>query len=168
MGLNYDTYRDYLDALIQRLWERFGEENLLGCALFGSVARGEASPDSDIDLLILHAPVPFSPLRAFCEVCDSLGTDEVSLGAKVRGLSPYPSPVLRTEQALRQNPLILLDVLNHGLLLYDKDGALRALLDRFSEVLRALGTRKRVLEDGSWAWGLKPDWRPGEVVEITL
>jgi hypothetical protein len=168
MGLDYETYRDYLDVLIRKLRDRLGEGNLLGCALFGSVARGEATPGSDIDLLVLHAPVLISPLKAFCEVCDALGTEEVSRSLLARGLSPYPSPLFRTEEALRQNPLILLDILDHGVLLYDERARLRALLDRFREVLKSLGARKRVLEDGSWAWELKPDWRPGEVVEIVL
>lgn len=168
MGLGYETYREYLDALIRNLRDRFGEGNLLGCALFGSVARGVATSASDIDLLVLHSPVLPSPLKAFCEVCDGRAMEEASLTLRKQGLSPYPSPLFRTEEALRRNPLILLDVLDHGILLYDQRGQLRALLERFSEVLKELGTRKRVLEDGSWAWELKPDWRPGEVVEIVL
>jgi len=37
------------DAEIRRLGERFGVRNI---RVFGSVARGEATPDSDLDLLV--------------------------------------------------------------------------------------------------------------------
>jgi len=40
--------RRFTEALRERLGER-----LLAVALFGSVARGEATPDSDIDLLVV-------------------------------------------------------------------------------------------------------------------
>jgi hypothetical protein len=29
-----------------------------------------------------------------------------------------------------------------------------------------LGSRRVELADGSWYWDLKPDWRPGEVVDL--
>jgi hypothetical protein len=32
--------------------------------------------------------------------------------------------------------------------------------------MRALGSRRVYLADGSWYWDLKPDFRPGEVVEL--
>jgi hypothetical protein len=32
--------------------------------------------------------------------------------------------------------------------------------------MRALGSRRVYLADGSWYWDLKPDFRFGEVVEI--
>lgn len=52
--------------------ERFGVESL---RLFGSVARGEASPDSDVDLLVSFRRAPtfsgYMKLRIFLE--DLLG-----------------------------------------------------------------------------------------------
>jgi hypothetical protein len=29
-----------------------------------------------------------------------------------------------------------------------------------------LGSRRIELPDGGWYWDLKPDWRPGEVVDL--
>jgi len=29
-----------------------------------------------------------------------------------------------------------------------------------------LGSRKVILGNGSWYWDLKPDWKPGEVIEL--
>ena len=48
---------------LQGLEEELRRRGVASLALFGSVARGEAGPDSDIDLLIDIAPgYPFSPV----------------------------------------------------------------------------------------------------------
>lgn len=168
MGIGYETYRAYLDALINCMIKEFGEENLLGGALFGSVVRGEARPESDIDLLFLHLPVGFSPLKTFVHICLDLESGKEFHELVNQSFFPRPSPVFRTEAQLGENPLILLDLLDHGLILYDPLGRLNNLLEQFKLALANLGAKKIVLEDGSWAWDLKPDWKPGEVIEIKL
>lgn len=42
------------DELVKRIAERFSPDKII---LFGSRARGDASPDSDIDLLVLFSEV---------------------------------------------------------------------------------------------------------------
>jgi predicted nucleotidyltransferase len=44
--------REALDVLIRLLQKRFGEQ-LLDVVLFGSKARGDATPQSDVDVLII-------------------------------------------------------------------------------------------------------------------
>jgi uncharacterized protein len=48
-AVTLDEVRAHRDA-ITRLGERFGVRNI---RVFGSVARGEATPDSDLDLLLV-------------------------------------------------------------------------------------------------------------------
>ena len=50
-----------LDDLIRRIAERFSPEKII---LFGSRARGDAGPDSDIDLLVLFSEVADPNKRA--------------------------------------------------------------------------------------------------------
>jgi len=45
-----ETTRQAIDAMVQRLVERFAPEQII---LFGSHARGDAGPDSDVDLLVI-------------------------------------------------------------------------------------------------------------------
>jgi predicted nucleotidyltransferase len=42
----------HIDRLVKRIMEKFRPEKII---LFGSHARGEAGPDSDIDLLVVMA-----------------------------------------------------------------------------------------------------------------
>jgi predicted nucleotidyltransferase len=52
---------EVLDNLVRRIAERFSPDKII---LFGSRARGDAGPDSDIDLLVLFADVADPNKRA--------------------------------------------------------------------------------------------------------
>jgi|SRR5271157_247354 len=57
-----------LDDLVQRIAERFSPDKII---LFGSRARGDAGPESDIDLLVLFQEVA-DPNRRAAELYASL------------------------------------------------------------------------------------------------
>jgi uncharacterized protein len=71
--------------LIRRIAERHGARNV---RVFGSVARGEARPDSDLDLLVEPGPVtsPWFPGGLVADLEEALGrrVDVVT----VQGLAP--------------------------------------------------------------------------------
>jgi predicted nucleotidyltransferase len=46
------TRQEYIDSIVKRIARKFHPEKII---LFGSHARGEAGPDSDIDLLVVMA-----------------------------------------------------------------------------------------------------------------
>lgn len=165
MGIGYETYRGYLELLLKEITRTFGEDFLLSMALFGSVARGEAKPDSDIDLLIVHKEVDFNPMRRFVALLMELRKSKEFRRLERIGLSPDPYPIFMREDELWDRPLILLDILDHGIIIYDR-GILSRRLDALKGKLEELGARKVILEDGSWYWDLKPDWKPGEVIEL--
>ena len=52
---------EVLDNLVRRIAERFSPDKII---LFGSRARGDAGPDSDIDLLVLFSDVADPNKRA--------------------------------------------------------------------------------------------------------
>ncbi len=165
MGIGYEDYKAYLHALVDALKHSYGEGELLGCVLFGSVARGEARPDSDLDLLVVHRGGLADPLGRFLEVMERLRGEEPYLRLAAAGLRPDPYPVFLTERELWERPLILLDPLDHGILLWES-GILKARFEALRRRLRELGAEKVTLPDGRWYWDLKPDWRPGEVIEL--
>lgn len=163
--IGYDDYREYLQLLLGRLRDHHSGEQVLGCALFGSVARAEARPDSDIDLLVVVARVAADTMPRFVRLLHALEPDPVVTRLRDRGLRPDPYPVFMTARDLEARPLILLDILDHGIVLYDS-GPLGDRMARLRQRMDELGTRKVTHADGSWHWDLKPDWAPGEVVEL--
>jgi predicted nucleotidyltransferase len=57
-----------LDGVIRRIAEQFSPDQII---LFGSLARGDAGPDSDIDLLVLFSDVA-NPNKRAAELYASL------------------------------------------------------------------------------------------------
>ena len=165
MNVGYAVYKQFLKQLLERLRNHLGEDVITAFALFGSVARGEARPDSDIDLLIVYKEVDFDPTKEFVKARFELEEETEYKRLKKSGLNPYPSAIFMTERDLWERPLILLDIIDHGLILYDT-GVLQNRFNALRKRLAELGSKKIVLEDGTWYWHLKPDWKPGEVIEL--
>ena len=52
-----------------------------------------------------------------------------------------------------------------AIILYDKNAFFAGLLERLRRRLQELGARKKRIGK-AWYWDLKPDFRPGEVIEL--
>ena len=131
-------------------------------ALYGSVARGEAHAASDIDLIVVHRGERAAVFEVFLEAALQLRGHPLIWELQARAVPTEPYPVFRSEEALADTPWLLLDVCDHGIILFDP----REFLARKLASLRALGSRRMELADGSWYWDLKPDRRPGEVIAL--
>jgi len=163
--VGYGNYKVLLGNIVGFL-EFYFRKDFLSCALFGSVARNEALPESDIDLLIVHRSCSYRPMDKFLKLLKDLEEDMEYKRLKKQGYFPDPYPVFLDEKELERNPLILLDVLDHGIILHDDDGILDKRLFSLKKRLQELGAEKISLSDGSYYWDLKPDWKPSEVIEI--
>jgi uncharacterized protein len=89
------------DEAIERLVESAGEIRALGVerlALFGSVLRDEARPDSDVDLLVKFVPgaKTFDHFWALCELLESRLGRRVEL-VTTEALSPFVGPRILAE-----------------------------------------------------------------------
>ena len=165
MKIGYEVYENYLQSFCNRLKASFGNEGILSVALFGSVARGHARLDSDIDLLFVHREVDFNPVHRSIDIAFALKEEGEYKCLVGQGLDPQPSCIFMTERELWNRPHILLDILVEGILLYDV-GVLESRLRALRERLNTLGSKRVALPDGTWYWDLKPDWKPGEIIEL--
>jgi predicted nucleotidyltransferase len=160
-----EPYRSVIQGLRNALISVWGD-NLVSLVVFGSVARGDARRDSDVDLLIVGKQLPksrFKRLELFEEV-------EKLVEPLVEGLwsqgyyIDFTPIILDVEEARRHRP-IYLDMVVDAVIVFDRDDFFRKVLDELSSRLLALGAeRKRVGK--LWYWVLKKDYRPGEVIEI--
>ena len=160
-----EPYKTLIERLIEALKRKYGDK-FISLVVFGSVARGEARKDSDVDLLLVVDSIPKRRLerqREFMEV-------EKELEGYLNELFDQDyfidfSPIIKTpEEAMRLSPLYL-DMVEDAIIAYDKDDFFKKILERVRKRLEELGS-KRVRMGKKWYWILKPDYRFGEVIRI--
>lgn len=168
MTVGYAVYERFVGEILSGLNRTFGDDVILSVVLFGSIARGVGRKDSDIDLLVLRKEVGYDPIKRWVDTLLELEEGVEFERLLKQGYYPNPSLIFMTPAELSRNPLILLDIMDDGIILTDKNSMLKGMIKTFKKKLKAMGAKKIILEDGSWAWDLKPDWKPGEEVEIVL
>lgn len=99
--------KDIVDSFLEQLEERFGN-NILGAYLFGSTAKGTATAESDIDVLIVYSDIEERALlEATSEISFMLACQEGRL------IEAVPMSKQEFEQSLGHSPF-LWEVLKHG------------------------------------------------------
>jgi uncharacterized protein len=110
MAIQDRVYPAYLPEIIDRITRRFNPVRIL---LFGSWARGEARPESDIDLLVVMPQV------------DNKRQMAISIGNALSNLPVSKDIVVTTpeEIAARGDQIgnILRPALREGIVLYERD-----------------------------------------------
>ena len=160
-------YRELISEYFEAVKDHF-KDRLVSVCVFGSVAKGEAAPESDIDVLTVAEGLPQdigSRIRETTPLRLRVSEGDGHRRLRKLGRCASISEVILTPAEVERHPPILLDVVGEGVILYDRDGFLRRTLDSIAKRLKELGARKVVTEKGHF-WILKPDLRPGEVVEI--
>ncbi len=157
----------YLRLICDTFRQTYRALDLSSFAVYGSVARGSASETSDVDILLVSDGFSGSMGSRVAELykLEERAKPELEWLRKhgiYTNLSFYP---LRTSELARL-PLLLLDLTEEAVVLYDKDGILERALAELRARLARLGARKVSLGKGRWYWDLKPAYEFGEVVEI--
>lgn len=121
-------------------------DNLTSVVLYGSVARGEAELDSDIDLLIVCRELPrgiFQCQEVLQPIRDQLYPALDALWAQ--GYYCDFSELLKTEAEAVHTIPPYLDMTEDALLLYDREGFFARVLQRLRSRLAELGAQRKQL-----------------------
>jgi predicted nucleotidyltransferase len=167
---NLDKIRQerYLQLILDATLHLMRSYKLTSICLYGSVARGAARRDSDVDLLVVSDDFSgslASRVERVLECVEKKVSCEVELLRRYcvdTGLSVCP---LRREEVLRLPP-ILLDLTEDGIILYDEGSFLERALTRLKARLSELNAKRVFIGEDSWYWDLKPDYKFGEAVEL--
>lgn len=153
-----EPLRHDLDRYIARLKQRFGDD-LVSAVLFGSHARAQARPESDIDVLLVIRGLPPNRFERYTGFRDAARRVSEEFGDRVAAI------VVTPEEAVHVKPYYL-GMLSGHVVLHDREDFFAGVLERLRRRLAELGSRRYVDEDGYEYWDLKPDWKPGDVVEL--
>lgn len=160
-------YREVADEYARAVKEFFGER-LRSICFFGSVVTGEATPESDIDVLVVAERLPEDiGLRAHETnfIHENLRRGEAYRMLRSQGRTAFISDIFLTPEETRTHPPLMLDLTEYASITYDKDGFLESILEDMRRRLKELGAQKVKAKKGYY-WLLKPDAGPTEVVEI--
>ncbi|MFB0535103.1 MAG: nucleotidyltransferase domain-containing protein [Anaerolineae bacterium] len=129
-----------------------------------SVARGEARPDSDIDLLVVCRELPVGAFRRQ-EVLEPVRERlQVELDRLwEQGCYTDFTEVIKSETEAQKTHLLYLDMTEEAVILFDRGEFFAGVLFRLRGRLRELGAQRKQLGRIRY-WDLKPDFEPGEVI----
>lgn len=156
----------YVKALCDAFYVISRYLSLTSLAVYGSVARGTARENSDIDLLIVSNSFSGSigkRIDALYRLEEKL--EELTWLRKhgiYTGFSFYPL----TEEEASRKPLLFIDIIEDAVILYDKDQFLEKVLTEFKAELLKLGAKRVFVDKDNWYWDLKPDYKFGEEIMI--
>jgi len=160
-----EPYKSLLEKLTKLLQEEF-QDKLISVVLYGSVARGDNRKDSDIDLLLVIKDLPKTITERvilFDKVERKL--DDYIMRLMDDGYYITFSPVLKTpEEAMRFSP-IYMDMTEDAIILYDKNGFFRKVLEKIKKRLEELGFERVWLSKKVWYWR-KRDYKFGEIIDF--
>jgi uncharacterized protein len=160
-----ERYQAVLDRLVPELKAQYGDA-LVTCAVYGSVGRGTPREGSDIDVLVIVRNLPGGRMargRQFRPVKDRLAHLLAACGPPL-----FPatlSPILKTPEEAGAGSPLFLDMTEDARLLYDEGEFFGGILERLRRRLSELRS-KRIWRGDTWYWDLKPDFKPGEVIEL--
>jgi hypothetical protein len=157
-----------LAAEYARLAEGYFGDRLVSICFFGSVARGDATPESDVDVLVVAENLPRDigfRARQTQFIRDKIRGSEAHRKLRLEGRNAFISEILLSPEEVKTHPPILLDITDDGLIMYDRNSFLESVLADIRLRLKDLGGRKVKARRGHY-WILKPDADPNEVVEL--
>jgi predicted nucleotidyltransferase len=159
MSNQLTSLKKALRSLVNILRTKF-KGKLCALVLFGSVARDKyTAPTSDIDLLLVYRGGNY---RALWREARQEWEEKYLESLRKNNMPTFLSPIFLKEKELEENPLILLDIIDEGIILFDEGDLLKHRLKLMRERLKEVGAKKVYIDNNRWYWDLKPDWRPGE------
>ncbi len=160
-----ERFKELEDKLLAEVKSFYGDR-LVSFVVFGSVARETYRFDSDIDVLIIAEGLPNGRMKRvaqFLTIEDRIESFLKSL--QKEGINTCISTVFKTPEEAEMGSPLFLDMVEDASILFDSNGFFSKRLVRLRNRLRELGS-KRVWRGNAWYWVLKPDYKPGEVIEL--
>lgn len=132
--------------------------------VYGSVSRGAANEESDVDLLVLMDSNQSvgERIQQLSQVEDSGRTRDELDWLDAHGVHTHISILPLTTEEATHFPPVLLDILQDGITIVD-DGTFSEIRDRLRAELVESGARRVFLSPNEWYWDLTPRILAGEV-----
>jgi predicted nucleotidyltransferase len=153
--------QERLERAVRELLSELGS-SVVGVALFGSLARGEAGERADADFLVVLRGIEHSlerRRRVYFPLYRGLNRDEAR---------PMDVTVIDLDDSLLDDPNLLLTplLLNagwEGKVLWDPEGRLSRFFQKIRELVQRAGLERYRTPDGKYGWKPRSGFGPYEV-----
>ena len=141
--LGVEQVRSALDGIVQELCEAFGER-LLAVVVYGSHARGTATPRSDVDLLVVVQGLP-RDWKIIHHLEDEWAHKGRQLGKRFQVLLASPEDV---DDSVEWAAPLMLEIYNAHRIVFERDGFFSRCIRRLRRLMKERGIRMR--RPGVW------------------
>jgi predicted nucleotidyltransferase len=145
-NLGIDTYRKFIDLYVREINRLLGDK-IFGLIIFGSVARGKAKGDSDIDMFTFYDGDRDEVNDTLIGIITSLRKNQQYKRLSCKGIHPEVYPFLISRKKAMEPLAVFLDATDHGIILKD-DGTIQKLIGEIKESK----AQRNVLPNGKWVW----------------
>lgn len=164
-ALKQGAYSHLLLKLTLELLRRY-PKNLISLVVFGSVARGTASAQSDVDVLTVIEGLKGSLASRVGELL------KVEYGPRVseeiswlseRGVLTHVSFHPHTPKEVMRFRMLFLDLVADGIPLFDRNGFFESLRARFRLLMERMGAERKFVDEDEWYWVMDPEAELGAI-----
>jgi predicted nucleotidyltransferase len=141
--LNFEDIKAALDGIVQNLCEAFREQ-LVAVAVYGSHARGTATPRFDIDLLVVVSGLP-REWESIHRLEDEWVRKGRRLGKRFQVMLASPEDV---EDSVEWAAPLMLEIFNNHKIVFDRNDFFRSCIIRMGALVKERGIRMR--RPGVW------------------
>jgi predicted nucleotidyltransferase len=163
--IGYSEYGELLNEFVNLVQQALGDK-VVSVVLYGSVARGTARPDSDVDVLLILREISseyWKRLQPLLPILRQLRKESCWGRLEEQGITPSLNLLVLSSEEAKDNRLLYLDMVDEARILVDRGQFFQNKLESLRKRLKELGAKK-VRRNGDWYWDLKPDLKPGEVI----
>ncbi len=137
-------------------------DDLVTLAIFGSYAGNRATPESDIDMLIIADNLPDGRMKRILQF-DAV--EESILKSYNDKKELMLSPIIKLPQEIELGSPLFWDMTDCLEILFDRNNYFSIFLHNVKQRLIENGAQK-VVRGNAWYWILKKDFVPGEVFTL--
>jgi predicted nucleotidyltransferase len=158
-----------LELAVARIFMVMGPK-LVSIVLFGSLSRGSARPESDIDLLVVGRELPedySQRAHMIREIVSAREMDDIIMYLWRRHhIYPELDILLIDEEEANTTHPFYIDLARDSIVIYDRRGVMSRKIAVVRERLERIGAKRFEEPDGSWYWILTPKPEEARVVEL--